>query len=262
MKDMRLAAVQLDTIPCEVTLNVHKAMHWVRRAFEQDADFVFLHEGLTADYSPDPLRDARSLDSAEVHGFSCLARRYEGHVALGLNELWQGRACISMVFLGPGGVEGVYRKSYLWPNRNQHGMDSFEEWLETYVPHRAGFRKERGVLAHGDGTKVLVVAGLRIGCVICADGSQEQAWETFRSDRPDLIFWQNNRGNVVARGDAQQRAEALRAPLVATNRCGFSWCHFQEGGTCMIADDGTVIVKANENGEEEMIFANLSDLRT
>ena len=258
----RLAAIQLDTIACEVNFNVHKAMGWARRAFEEGAEYVFFHEGLTADYSPDPMRDGRPLESAEVFGFAALAKQYKGYIALGLNEVWQGRPYISMVFLGPEGVVDVYRKSYLWPNRSQQeGADSFDEWLKTDVPYKEGYRCEHGVLGSGDGTRVIEVGGLRIGCLICADGSRPEAWATFREDKPDLIFWQNNRGNVVKRGDAQEQAKALATPMVVTNRCGFSYHHFQEGGTCFLADDGRVVLQANEDGEEEMIFADLSELR-
>ena len=257
---LRLAAIQLDTIACEVNLNVHKALHWARRAFEQEADFVFFHEGLTADYSPEPMRDGRPLDSAEVYGFSALAKRYGGCVALGLNEVWNGRPYISTVFCTGDGVAGAYRKSYLWPNKTQHGKDDFDEFLRTYVPHQQGYRQERGVLGSGGGTVVLDIRGLRIGCLICADGSQPEAWETFEQDKPDLIFWQNNRGNVVADGKPQEEARRLQTPMVVTNRCGFSYHHYQAGGTCMVADDGTVVVRANEKGDEEMITASLGDL--
>ena len=257
MTDFLLAAVQLDTIACEVNYNVHKAMQWTRRAFEKGAKFVFLHEGLTADYSPDPMRDGRPLDSAEVFGFSALAKRYDGYVALGLNEVWKGRPYISMVYLGPEGVVGVYRKSYLWPNYTQK---EFEAFLQTYVPHKQGYRLERAMLAHGDGTEVLEVGGMRIGCLICADGSRPEAWETFERDRPDLIFWQNNRGNV-SDGKPQAQAKALRTPMVVTNRCGFSYHHFQKGGACFVADDGSVVAKANEDGEEEMLLVKFADLK-
>ena len=63
--------------------------------------WIFLHEGLTADYTAEPLQHARALESSEVYGFSALAARYGGHIALGLNELWQGQAFISTVFCGP-----------------------------------------------------------------------------------------------------------------------------------------------------------------
>jgi len=256
-----LAAIQLDTIACEVNYNVHKAMIWTKRAFDAGAQYVFLHEGLTADYSPEPMRDGRPLDSAEVYGFSVLARQYDGYVALGLNEVWEGRPYISTVYLGPEGVVDVYRKSYLWPNKSQHRKVDFDEFLQTYVPHEEGFRQERGVLGAGDGTRVIEVGELRIGTLICADGSQPRAWATFAMDRPDLIFWQNNRGTVVKPGDAQQQARDLETPMVATNRCGFSYHHFQEGGSCMIGSDGTVVVQANQDGEEEIIYARLGDLQ-
>lgn len=260
--NLKLAAVQLDTIACEVNFNVHKAMHWAKRAFDEGAKFVFFHEGLTADYTPDPMRYGRSLESAEVFGFSVLAGRYNGYVALGLNEIWRGRPYISMVFLGAKGIVDVYRKSYLWPNRSQHGKKDFDEFLQGYVPHEQGYRLERGVLAHGEGTRTIKVGGLRIGCLICADGSQPEAWATFRRDKPDLIFWQNNRGNAKRDGDAQKHARRLHTPLICTNRCGFSYHHFQEGGTCIIASDGRVVAQANEKGEEEIIFAHLANLVT
>jgi predicted amidohydrolase len=53
------------------------------------------------------------------------------------------------------------------------------------------------VLAAGQGTKVFELGDYRIGCLICADGSHTAAWETFQHDRPDLIFRQNNRGDVA-----------------------------------------------------------------
>jgi predicted amidohydrolase len=253
---MKFAAIQLDTIPCEVNFNVHKAMQWGKRAFDEGANFCFFHEGLTADYSPDPMRDGRSLESVEVFGFTSLAKQYDGYIALGLNEVWKGQPYISMVLIGPEGIIDVYRKSYLWPNKSQHGKDDFDEWVQSYIPHEQGYRQEKGVLAHGEGTKIVQVGKLRIGCIICADGSQPKAWETFSSGNPDLIFWQNNRGNVVKPGNAQQHAKELNLPMVVTNRCGFSYHHFQQEGSCIIANDGSVIAKANEEGDEEIIYAS------
>ena len=59
--NVKLAVLQLDTIACEVNLNVHKLMIWTRKAFENQANYVFLHEGATADYTPNPLRYGRPL---------------------------------------------------------------------------------------------------------------------------------------------------------------------------------------------------------
>ena len=66
---MILAAIQLDTAPTDITSNVRKAMDWTRRAFDAGAGMVFLHEGLTADYSPDPIHYGRAVDGPEVYGF-------------------------------------------------------------------------------------------------------------------------------------------------------------------------------------------------
>ena len=104
------------------------------------------------------------------------------------------------------------------------------------------------------------IGDLRIGCIICADGSREEAWDTFKEDRPDLIFWQNNRGNLAKDEQVPRRAKEIGAPIVASNRVGFSYHHFQAGGSIVVADDGTTVAKANEDGEEETIFANYADL--
>jgi predicted amidohydrolase len=258
--NLRLAAIQLDTIPGEVNYNVHKAMTWTKRAFDRGANYVFLHEGLTADYTPAPLTFGRAIDSPEVTGFATLAERYDGYVALGLNEAREDKAYITTVFLGKDGVLGAYRKSYLWPNPSQCPDGDFQKFLQTYDAPREGYRLERGILGHGDGTVVLDIGPLRIGCIICADGWRTQAWQTFERDKPDLIFWQNNRCNVVADGRPQTHARQLDTAMVCTNRVGFSHAHFQEGGTCIVTRHGDVAVRANERGEEEIIFANYGDL--
>jgi predicted amidohydrolase len=45
-------------------------------------------------------------------------------------------------------------------------------------------------------------------------------------------------------------------PVVATNRVGFSYHHWMRGGSFLVADDGTVVAQANEDGEEEAIAAD------
>ena len=257
----RFAVIQLDTIAREVNHNVHKAMNWTRRAFLEGADYVFLHEGLTADYTPEPLRYGRAVDGTEVYGFCHLAKQHGGYVAIDLNEVHEGRPYISMVWVGPEGVIGVYRKSYLWPNISQYGPADFSDWAADYHPIEQGYRQERGLLSAGDGTIVMQVGDLSIGCLICADGSREEAWDTFKADRPDLIFWQNNRGNLARDEQVPRRARELGAPMVASNRVGFSYHHFQAGGSIVVADDGSTVAKANEDGEEEMIWATYADLR-
>jgi predicted amidohydrolase len=259
--DPRLAVIQLDTIAREVNHNVHKAMNWTRQAFLEGADYVFLHEGLTADYTPEPLLYGRPVEGTEVYGFQSLAAQHGGYVAVGLNEVYQNRPYISMVWVGLEGLIGVYRKSYLWPNVSQYGPGDFSDWVADYHPVKAGYRQERGVLSAGDGTVVMQVGELRIGCIICADGSREEAWDTFKADRPDLIFWQNNRGNLAADEQVPRRAKEIGAPVVASNRVGFSYHHFQAGGSICVADDGSTVAKANEEGREETIFASYSDLR-
>lgn len=245
---MQAAVIQLDTIPGEVNYNVHKAMTWTRRAFEQGARFVMLHEGVTADYSPDPLPSSRALDSSEVHGFTVLARQYDGFVALGLNELFEGKAHLSTVFLGADGVEAVYRKSFLWPHMV----------IEGYTDWQDGYRHEGMKLSPGKGTEVLQVGPWRIGALICADGMKEEAWTTFAEDKPNFICYQNNRTSLrYGDVDYTGRPRALNVPLLVANRVGFSHCNWTPGDSMIIGRDGTVLAQANAEGREEIIHAEL-----
>ena len=166
-----------------------------------------------------------------------------------------------MVWIGPEGIVGIYRKSYLWPNESQYGPGDYSNWLATYNPIEAGYRQERGIISAGDGTTVMQVGDLRIGCIICADGSREEAWDTFKAERPDLIFWQNNRGNLARDEQVPRRAREIGVPLVASNRVGFSYHHFQAGGSIAVAADGSTVAKANEEGQEEMIWAHYATLK-
>jgi len=245
---MLAAVLQLDTIPGEVNGNIHKAMTWARLAFEQGARFVLFHEGVTGDYARDPLPASRTLDSAEVYGFIALARRYEGFVGLGLNELFEGKSCLSTVFLGPDGVEAVYRKTYLWPHVK----------IDGYTDRYDGYRHERMKLAPGTGTAVFRVGKWRVGALICADGIREEAWARLAADRPDFVCYQNNRTSLrYGDVDYAARARECNAPLLVANRVGFSHCHWTPGDSMIIGSDGTVLAQANDQGREEIITAEL-----
>lgn len=262
---IQFAVVQLDTQPCQVDSNIEKSLLWAKKAFEHGANYVFFHEGLTADYTPEPLTYSIPLNSPKLVPFVKLAREYNGRIVLGVNEAEDGKAYLSMVFLGPRGVEGVYRKSYLWPNDNQlltMGYKTFSEFMSVYKPSEYGYRCERATLSKGDGTKVLQIGTLRIGTLICADGSQEKSWDPFRKEKPDVIFWQNNRDSALRDGDVQKYAKELGIPILASNRCGYSWKYFQPGGSCICSDEGNIVAQANENGKEEIIYAGLEQLKT
>ena len=246
---MKIAAIQLDSAPMDVIGNVRKAMYACRNAFLHGARMIFLHEGLTADYSPEPLRYGRALESFEVHGFTDLAKQFDGYIALGLNEVWRGQPFISCAYLGPTGVVDVYRKSVLWSARNR----------DDCVPYQMGFRQERGILGHGDGPRVVNVGGLRIGTLICADGDVPESWDVFRKDVPDLVLHQSNQ--TFLRMDYRQAvAREIDRPMVVTNRVGFSYHRFQTGGTRIVRRDGSIAVAANAEGREQTIFADLADL--
>lgn len=68
-KDYKLAVILLNTIACEVYHKVHKAMTWRRQTFTDGVNYVFLHEGLTSDYTSESRRCGRTIDGPEGYGF-------------------------------------------------------------------------------------------------------------------------------------------------------------------------------------------------
>ena len=53
------------------------------------------------------------------------------------------------------------------------------------------------------------------------------------------------------------RAKTIQAPLLVTNRVGYSWMYKCEGGCVGYSKHGEVQVKANREGKEEILLHDL-----
>jgi predicted amidohydrolase len=154
-------------------------------------------------------------------------------------------------------VERAYRNRYEEPPDPVHPLRRGD-----WVQYQQGYRMEQGVLGAGEGTRNVPVGDLQIGTLICADGSHPRSWETFRARVPDVLFFQANSGGGAGPNlpVCREIARELGVPVVATNRVGFSYHHWMRGGSFLVADDGTVVAQANEDGEEEAIAADWAAL--
>ena len=102
---------------------------------------------------------------------------------------------------------------------------------------------------------------------ITADSSHDTVNDVAMDNNNDMILTLSGQcqlleSQLLAKDEQiPRRAKEIGAPMVASNRVGFSYNHFQAGGSIVVAEDGTTVAKANEDGDEEMIFANYSELK-
>ena len=97
-----------------------------------------------------------------------LCKRYKGFVALGLNEVLENKPYISMVWLGPEGVMGVYRKTYLWPNEHQKNDAEFAAYRTAMSAIVRGIDQSTRCWLPARARESCRSAICTIGCLICA----------------------------------------------------------------------------------------------
>jgi predicted amidohydrolase len=113
---------------------------------------------------------------------------------------------ISQVFVGPDGYFYHYRKT--WLNRD---------------PKNVGYRNEWVYFDPGTGPEMFEMDGLKATCFICADGEAPRCIERAAKIAPQIVFYPNNRATLPRFGIFGKRAGTINAPMLVTNRVGFSW---------------------------------------
>ena len=66
----------------------------------------------------------------------------------------------------------------------------------------------------------------------------------------------------IVSGSTHQRlgvalAQEIGAPMLATNRTGMSWDHVCSGGSVVYSRSGSVLARANRDGQEEVLVYDL-----
>lgn len=197
----------------------------------RDADLLVLPELCNSGYnftSPDQAwRSSERVDKSDFVGYlQNLCHRQRLHIATGFNERHGGKLYNSSLLIGPQGVEGKYRKLYL-------------------------FKNEKDFFAPGDlGLPVFEIEGYKVGMLVCFDWIFPETWRVLALKGAQVIC---HPSNLVLPGLAQQavpvHAMMNRIYVVTANRIG------TEGdltftGLFTIADPtGGIMVQATETEE-------------
>ena len=241
MKIIRVALVQFDAKPKAVEENLRKMAAYVREATGAGARWIMFHEGTVCDYTP------RLADSAEhvpsgpsTQSMMALAREQDCFVSFGLSETDDERYFISQVFVGPTGFVYRYHKTWLWRS-----------------PEDKGYRNEWARYDPGAGPELFVLDGVKATCFICADGEAPRCIERAKALKPEVVFHPNNRDFLPDFKFFGERARAIGAPMLVTNRTGRSWIHDCKGGSVIYSTSGEVLAKSNREGREEVLIHDL-----
>ena len=239
-----VAIVQFDAVPEAIDRNLNEMERLVRAAVDRGARWIQFHEGCVADYTPQVKALAESVpDGKSTQRMMKLAAELDCYISFGLNERNDGRFHISQVFVGPRGLVHCYRKTWL------HRTDEDK-----------GYRNELARYDPGTGPNLFEFDGVRAACFICADATAPRCIERLRDLQPQVVFHPNNHINRTPEADwerKRQRAKEIGAPVLVSNRVGYSWMYRCEGGCGVISSSGELLAQSNTAGKEEILVYEL-----
>ena len=216
MKKIPVALIQFDAVPEETQRNLDGMERLAEAAAAQGARWIMFHELTLSDCTPRLDELAEPVPGGpSTRRMAGLADRLGGFISFGLSEADGGRRFITQVFVGPGGYQYRYRKTWLWRN-----------------PEDKGYRNEWARYDPGTGPELFDIDGVRAACFICADGGAPRCLARAAALGPQLVFYPNNREKLPDLDVFAQYARQIGAPMLVTNRVGASW-QYDCGGGCV-----------------------------
>ncbi len=237
----RVAAVQMDIIPGTMERNRDHATELAGQAISLGARLVVFPELADIDMVEDAYALASPAPGPFTAPFERLAERHGVHIVIGMARRTGEGLYNSAVFIGPGGIVGIYDKVHVWAG----DWDAIgNRWAED--PRRI----EPNNYLPGREFKVFAVDGVNVGALICYDGMFPESWQCNRLLAADMVVWPTNRGNYED-VDVPALARYFQLNVVAVNRFGRSsyWC---QGDSQVVDAHGRVLAHAY-NGEAVLV---------
>ncbi|KQY24868.1 NAD+ synthetase [Cellulomonas sp. Root485] len=263
MPSPRIALAQIDTRVGDVDANAQAVLEWARTAAQAGADLVVFPEMTLTGY---PIEDLalrasfrRGAEAALQRTAAALADQGLGDLAVLVGTV--GEKSVTPVH-EPGAPEGPRRPT----NQAvllQHGQVQVR-YDKHHLPNYGVFDEYR-IFAAGDDVCVIDVAGRRVGVVICEDiwqdgGPVSQMDENEVSLLVVLNASPYEEGKGYQRVElAARRAHEVEAPVAYVNLVGAQDDLVFDGGSFVIATDGTVLARAPQFVEHLLVWDLLGD---
>lgn len=219
---VRIAVVQQDGNPGQVSTNLKKALNFAEEALDQHADVILFHEELLVAYVENARELAEPVDGPTSKAFQNLLRGTNALVIYGLTEKDQNDYYISAPIVSAEGIVENYRKTHLW-------------WRAEGLRHEPTFYKPGSRLVTFD------VKGYKCGIMICYDGDFPEMTRSYANLGCTMLFWMNNRGS---RGHEEVKDLAYRNSMIIPTACccGLNELGYQcEGGSNITGAKGELI---------------------
>ena len=205
---VRVAVVQMETVPGAVENNRARALAFASEDLKQGADIVLFHEELLVGYTANLKELAEEKDGPSSRAFQSLLKGSRSLVLWGLTEREGDKCYIAATLVGGSGVRANYRKTHLW-------------WKEKGLRHEPGFYQP------GNELVTFTVKGHKCGVMICYDGDFPEMTRSYANLGCGMLFWLNNRGS---RGHEEVQGLAGANSMIMPTACCCG--KNEEGGNC------------------------------
>ncbi|WP_456788611.1 NAD+ synthase [Cellulomonas sp. P5_C5] len=263
MPSPRIALAQIDTRVGDVDANARAVLDWARTAAQAGADLVVFPEMTLTGY---PIEDLalrasfrRGAEAALQRTAAALADEGLGNLAVLVGTV--GEKSVTPVH-EPGAPDGPRRPT----NQAvllQHGQVQVR-YDKHHLPNYGVFDEYR-IFAAGDDVCVIDVAGRRVGVVICEDIWQDGGpVSQMDENEVSLLVVLNASPYEEGKGHqrvelAARRAHEVEAPVAYVNLVGAQDDLVFDGGSFVIATDGTVLARAPQFVEHLLVWDLLGD---
>jgi predicted amidohydrolase len=233
---VRLAVVQMETVPGAVERNRARALALASEALKNSPDIILFHEELLVGYVSNPKQLAEGTDGPTSRAFQSLLEGTRTLVLWGLTEREGDKCFIAANLVGASGVQANYRKTHLW-------------W------DARGFRYEPDFFEPGNKLVTFTLKGHKCGVMICYDGDFPEMTRCYANLGCAVLFWPNNR---PSRGhkEVQPLANANSMVMPTACCCGKDeLSHPCPGGSNITNYDGGLLAEIWDN--EGVIYADV-----
>jgi predicted amidohydrolase len=234
---LRIAVVQQEGRPGEVSRNRESAVRFAGEALQAGADVVLFHEALLTGYVPNVRDLSEEADGPTTRVFHELLRGSTARIIYGLTERAGGRFYASALVVSGTGLVANYRKTHLYPNPSDPVRD------------------EPSVFTPGTRLTTFQLGGPTAGLLICFDGDFPEMMRAYANLGCQIVFWLNNR---YSRGYAEvKRLAVINSMIVATSCCSGKGetGEFYPGGSNITGPRGELL--AEIWGKEGVIAADV-----
>jgi len=233
---IRIAVVQMETIPGAVDTNRAKALRFAAEALTHHPDLILFHEECLVGYVANFRDLAETKDGQTSKAFQSLLSETDSHVLWGLTERDGDKTYISATLVNARGIQANYRKTHLW-------WDS------------EGLRDETKSYTAGNELVTFDIKGHKCGVMICYDGDFPEVTRCYANIGCGVLFWLNNR---QARGHEEVKEHAGRNSMIMPTACCTGQdeaSHNCPGGSNITNYDGNLITEIwNKEG---VIYADI-----